>query len=623
MSRVRTLALILAFAATARAADVFVPPVLKGVKADGKAFALRPVPFPAPNDQWTLVRSKHFAFVSSMDAKKTREVAEDLETLAGALARLNPQFRADAPTITRVILFSRHREAQPYFDLLLQRDNANVSGVYVAQKSGGSMIMDFGYGARADRTPFHELVHNLIENSGATPPLWLDEGIAEYFSNADVHGGTIRAGSAVQQHVEQLRRHNLIALNDLFKVVRESDAYNLPAGQHAFYAESWAVVDWLVRNGGSNQAHFYDFLSDVEHGAPVETALKARYGRELIDIQRALDAYSGWGRPNFAITIPVPNVDTTTTTTRLERSDILYELGTFLASIETTSGEAERHFRAALESNPRHARSMAAIGGLRAADAKYDEAAKFFEQAIAADPNDATIQLAYAEALLQTQIGPLAEANETHDEDIPRFRKARELATRAIALGVTDGRAYGDLGTSYMIENTSDLAPGIAALEKARALAPGRLDYAIHLFAMYRRTGDRAKAGPLFAILDAARNPHVSYAARSVIMRVELARANQYVKDNRLADAAAIIHGLAVNTEDQDARADLERQANEITKVAEQNRQIEIYNKAIGQVNSGDYKSARKTLADLLAQATDEGVIRDARKLQKQLAARR
>lgn len=624
MPRVGILALLLAFTATSYAAGQFVPPVLKGVENDGKAWQARPVPFPDVREAWTLVRSKHFTFISSMSDKRTREVAEDLETLAAALAQLNPRFKADAPVSTRVILFNRHREAQPYFNLLLQRDDASVSGVYAGQKSGGAMIMDVSFGARSDRTPFHELVHDLIANSGAHPPLWLSEGIADYFSNAEIHDRTIRAGVPIAVHVERLRRRDLIPLPQLFTIVRESDAYNLPAGQRAFYAESWAAVDWLLREAGEHQETFYAFLSDVERGTPVESALEARYGKTLTDMQRALDAYGRFERPHFAMKIPVPNVDTATTARRLDRADILYELGTFLATMEVTRGEAERHFRAALESNPRHARAIAAIGGLRASDARYDEAAKSFEQAVAADPGDATIQLAYAEALLQTQIGPLAEANEVRAEEEPRFRKARELAHKAIALNTEEpGRAYGDLGTTYIVEKDSNLAPGIGALEKARTLVPGRLDYAMHLFALYRRTGDRAKADPLFALLDSARDPHVSYAARAVMMRVELGRVNALVKDNKLGQAVAAMRDLAAATEDADARKDLERQAAEIERVAEQNRQIEIYNKAIVQVNSGDYRAARKTIDALLAEATDAGVIRDAKKLQKQLSARK
>jgi tetratricopeptide (TPR) repeat protein len=585
---------------------------------------MRPVDFPAPDEQWTLVRSKHFAFISSADEKRTREIAQNLETLAVALAQLNPRFQADAPLTTRVILFSRHREAQPYYNLLLDRDDAHVSGVYVTQKSGGSMILDFGYGSSSDRTPFHELVHNLISNTGVHPPLWLEEGLAEYFSNANIRNRVIHAGGPVLPHVDAIARRNLIPLEQLFGVRRESDTYNLPAGQRAFYAESWAVVDWLMRNGGKKQEKFYAFLRDVDGGADVETTLRKHYSKELVDIQHALEAYNGYGRPNFAIAIPVPNVDTSTTTSRLERADILYELGSFIAGIEKQSGEAERHFRAALESNPRHARSIAAIGDLRASDGNYEEAAKFFDQAIVADPNDASLHLAYAEALLRTEIGPLAQANVTQDEDVQRFRKARQLARKALSLGTLDaGRAYGDLGVSYIVEKNADLGPAIEALEKAHALLPGRLDYAMHLFALYRRTGDRAKADPLFTLLDAARNPHVSYAARAVIMRVELAHANDLVMQNKLSEAAAVIREMAKTTPDVDAKADLERQASEIANVEEQNRQIEVYNRAIGQVNSGDYRAALKTINELLASATDAGVIRDAKKLQKQLQARK
>jgi tetratricopeptide (TPR) repeat protein len=434
----------------------------------------------------------------------------------------------------------------------------------------------------------------------------------------------IHAGGPVTPHVDAIARRNLIPLDQLFSVQRESDTYNLPAGQRAFYAESWAVVDWLMRNGGDKQEKFYAFLRDVDDGAAVESTLRKHYARQLMDIQHALEAYSGYGRPNFGLAIPVPDVDTSTTTSRLERADILYELGSFIAGIEKQSGEAERHFRAALESNPRHARSIAAIGDLRASDGNYEEAAKYFDQAIVADPSDASLQLAYAEALLRTEIGPLAQANVTQDDDVVRFRKARQLARKALSLGTTDpGRAWGDLGTSYIVEKNDDVGPGIEALEKAHALLPGRLDYTMHLFALYRRTGNRAKAAPLFSLLDAARNPHVSYAARAVIMRVELAHANELVMQNRLSEAAAVIRDMARTTPDAEAKADLERQASEIARVEEQNRQIEVYNRAIGQVNSGDYRAALKTINELLASATDAGVIRDAKKLQKQLQGRK
>jgi tetratricopeptide (TPR) repeat protein len=156
--------------------------------------------------------------------------------------------------------------------------------------------------------------------------------------------------------------------------------------------------------------------------------------------------------------------------------------------------------------NPAHARSLAALGD--------------YEKAIAADPKDADLYLEYAESLLGKEIGPLAEADPPSPEDAAKFRKVRELAQKAVDLGGDPGRAYGDLGTTYMVEKDADLAAGISALEKSRALLPGRLDYGVHLFTMYRRVGNRAKADPLFIELDRARNPQVAYAMRATIMRI-------------------------------------------------------------------------------------------------------
>src|SRR5205807_7746545 len=140
---------------------------------------------------------------------------------------------------------------------------------------------------------------------------------------------------------------------------------------------------------------------------------------------------------------------------------------------------------------------------------------EFFEKAVAADPNDVEVALSYAEALMQDQIGALAQSAETTDDDITRFRKARTLVQRALEhrtdAGFPLGRAIGDLGTTYSVED--DVTPGIATLEQAAALLPARTDFALHLLAMYRRVGNRAKADPLFSQLDAMHKPQVSFAA--------------------------------------------------------------------------------------------------------------
>jgi tetratricopeptide (TPR) repeat protein len=510
--------------------------------------------------------------------------------------------------------------------MLLNRRDAEVSGVFVAQREGGSMIINQNYSWQGgDRAPLHELVHYLMQSGDTHAPLWLEEGIAEYFSNATIRARSISAGEPMSSHIAVLRQRTRIPLPNLFAAGRDSDIYTASSSQAVFYAESWAIVDWLVRTSGHNGGDFYAFVHDLAHGSTVEAALQARYHRTLRDIDWALSRFSVPQRSSWAITLQVPATDTNVVTEPLDRAATLYELGHFLSGLDELAADAERHYRAALDFNPRHARSLAGLGMLRASAAKYGEATEFFEKAIAADSNDAEVALSYAESLMQDQIGALAQSTETRDDDIVRFRKARTLVQRALEHrndpAFPLGRALGDLGTTYSVEE--DVTPGIDALEQASTLLPARTDFALHLLAMYRRIGNRAKADPLFAQLEALHKPQVSFAARAVIVRAELARANAFTHEQRLDEAAAVVRDLAANTPDPAARHDFEKQAAELTRVAAQNRQIDAYNKIVAQVNNGNYRGASKALKELLTTASDPDIVRDAKKLQQQLAAYR
>src|SRR2546421_680016 len=138
-----------------------------------------PIAFPDANETWVRVRSPHFIFISSAGEKRTREIGGELETLAATLSSLTPQFRVATDAPTRVFLFARPKESRGYFDMLLDRRDAHVSGVFVSQKSGGSMLLNASAGD--DRTPDHERVHYLLDTSDGRPPLWLEEGLAETF----------------------------------------------------------------------------------------------------------------------------------------------------------------------------------------------------------------------------------------------------------------------------------------------------------------------------------------------------------------------------------------------------------------------------------------------------------
>ncbi|HET7704525.1 MAG TPA: DUF1570 domain-containing protein, partial [Thermoanaerobaculia bacterium] len=231
------------------------------------------IALPQPGQKWIRAESGNFTIVSSAGERETREVAASLEQLAGALRRVHPRFEAKAAE-TKIFLFARRRDSQPYFDLLLSRQRAHLSGAYVVHGNRtGTMFIDSEHSFWRDRTVFHELMHNILSASGSRLPLWLEEGIAEYFSSAEIRGAALTVGKPLPEHQRLLRKHDVLPIEKILAAETGS-----PIASHAlFYPQSWAIVDLLMR---TNREAFYSFVTDIEAGASAETSLRAHYGME-------------------------------------------------------------------------------------------------------------------------------------------------------------------------------------------------------------------------------------------------------------------------------------------------------------------------------------------------------
>ena len=575
----------------ALAQDVFVPPVPRGIARDGKVRSVdEPIPFPRENQQWMRVKTPHFDVISSANEARTRAIAGDLESLASALTQAVSRFQ-QARVPTTVFIFSSRRESQPYFELLTAMKGTRVSGLYVRHGSGGAMFIDAS-SRSMERTATHELVHDLLRQGDVTPPLWLEEGLAEYVANAQVSSKGVIAGLPIAQHVNLLAASPTRTIEDLFAVKIESPQ----ATSSYFYAQSWAAVHWLMR---TNPNAFFPFLRELEQGTGVAAALNKHYGRSLVEMERGMFKNA---RAVSPVKLAEHAPEITANSAIVDRPTLLYELGSFLGHVAGAEKESERHYREALRLNPKHARTLAALGE--------------YEAAVAADPTDAEVALLFAESLLGHAIGDFAGVFQKPDP--MTFGKARELAVRALNLGGDEARARGVIGISYLA--TNDFANGIAALEQARALAPSRMDYAIHLYSMYLRSGAREKADALFAAaFENARDKQVAFAARNVLLDAETERANKLAQEGKLEEAAKLVRQIAATIEDAAGRADLERQAAQIESVALVNQHIKMYNDAVSHSNAGNSKAAMKVLDELLAVATDPQVVRDAQKLRREL----
>lgn len=588
----------LALLCTGAAYGQFVPPVPKGLRGD-TAVGTAPIPLPRSNQQWIRATSANFTIISSAPEARTREIAELLETVAGALRRVHPRFDARF-TDTTVFLFNRRRDSQPFFEVLLNQKRTRAPGAFIVQPDGTAVIIvDSGRPLSTNRTVKHELMHNILAASGTRLPLWLEEGIAEYFSTTVIRGDTLVVGRPIVSHQLNLRARGTLPMEELITARRGSPT----AGHILFYPQSWAMVDWMMRSGRQT---FYKFVADVESGLPVEEAFRAHYSVGLGAVARSIRNMPV--RPSAASMIHVERRAVPVSTTAIDAADVLYEIGSFLGRFNATRADAERYLLAALDAAPHHARATAGLGTLRAYDRKYEDALPFFEEAMAIDPDDPAVRTGFAEALLQNAIGPFAGVTDLGPEAAGRFRRARELAESVLARQQAP-LAQAIAGTTYLIEE--DPSPGVSLLEQAHAARPARLDFAFNLYALYLRLDRTSEAEALFEnVFSRSPDPQTVLASRSVYVREHLLRANRLIKQQRIEEAAAVVRGLVEVTPDPAAQAELIAEADRLSRVAEANRQILAYNEAVHAFNRSDNDAALLMLEQLLAVVTDE-IIRE------------
>jgi hypothetical protein len=591
------LPLLLATATLAQ--DVYVPPVPIGVKRDGSKVrqVKSPIAFPDEQKQWIRIRSEHYDVFSNAGDDHTRDIVGNLETLASVLTGTSTRFRS-AAVPTTVLIFADRNESEPYFELLLGREKPNATGLYVRHPAGGTMFIDASRRRQPiEKTAMHELVHDLLRQSDQHAPHWIEEGLAEYFSNGEVRNGRFTSGPPIRTHASLVRRGLPITLDEMFAVKAETDAAMAPR----FYAQSWATVDWLMR---LDRERFFPFLASVESGTAVADALQAHYGKTLRDMENGIRTSA-----NVSHRIELQGVSKDVpAASKVDRASLLFELGRFLSYVAGAEEDTQRHYQEALRVDPRHARTLAAVGR--------------FEEAIAAGLNDPEVHLAYAETLLTTALGPFAGIFEPAAGDVDKFRRARALAERALSLGVNEGAARAALGATYFVE--ADLTAGIEQLERAHILLPKRNDVALNLYAMLLRTEQRDRADALYAGFFAnARDKQVLFAAKNVRLSAETSRANALAKQGRLEEAAKIVRGLAAATDDPVGRRELEQQAASLESVSAVNTHIRMYNDAVALANTGRNRDAMKVLDQLLAVAKDAQVLRDAKKFREELRKRR
>jgi len=436
---------------------------------------------------WSQVKTPDFTVLGDTPAARLQAIGVRLEAFRATLEFLHPGC-GSSPRETWVYVFARPEAGQAFTP---ERLSANGHlGVNAPYDAGNYVVI-----AAPDDDPpldllYHSYTHQFLDDGFPRLPLFVEEGLAEVYTHFRVIPEGTLIGLPAQEHIDWVRNHPIRPLVDELDFDAKSLRAAAPDVRTSFVAESWMLMHWLLTASGDKRAQVPAFLDALQRGAPVEQEVRDRFGTDLDGLRDTMSQYALGNRflPLRTTDAGVRQDPAAYQTRPLQRDEVLAALGDLIShSGATHDADAETYFAEALRLNPRQARAHAGIGALRCSRDRLDDAVLSLEKAIAIDPDAMSCYLLARTLLKLHAAEPQAPATP------PWLARARALLAQATTLRPGFAAPFVLLGASH-IRPDGDAAAGVAALEKARALLPARMDIAGNLVYLYLRTGDVARA---------------------------------------------------------------------------------------------------------------------------------
>ncbi|HET9211298.1 MAG TPA: tetratricopeptide repeat protein [Thermoanaerobaculia bacterium] len=561
---------------------------------------------PSPKDSWIEVHTANFTLFSEVGERKTREIGEDLERLRDALSQLSPGLTLSSPIPTNIYVFRSASSFQPY-QRIYNGKPLDSGGYFLGQQLANYVAINGDQHGDERGIIYHEYLHYLLHNNFETLPLWLNEGLAEYYSTFQSDRNEARIGQPVREHVFWLRQHTFIPLSTLFAVTEKSPEYNETDRRGGFYAESWALVHYMISGNPERRRQASEYLRLLQAGTPPDQIFAKAFGADPATLEHELRIYIQKKLFDFT-RLPIREGASLAVDVKpMPRADVLYRLGDLLANLgDDHAAEAAEHLRAALALQPDHGPALAGLGFLAERAGRTAEARSYYEKAAKLAPDDVRVQYLYANNLIA-------------DPGPDSLRLARAALKRAVALQPGFGEAWARLGYTYQAEE--NLPPeAVQVLETAHRLLPSRMDVAHNLSLAYARTGQTAKAEELIErVLVPQGTPEEVESAREGLIDEEHRRAEELIDAQKLTEALPVLEGVKAKTSRPERRAEIERQIEEIHHVLNLSSFVESYNRAVELANRGKVQEAVAILEPLLQTAQDPEQAERARRLLERL----
>jgi tetratricopeptide (TPR) repeat protein len=427
------------------------------------------LPLPADKSQWVEVTSPNFVVISNGGQTTAQRVAVQFEQIRVIFRKALPYANAHESPVITVIAAKDEKSLRELLPEYWEKGHSHIAGIFFFRMNKYYVVLRSDLeGPYAYEPIYHEYFHSVSLPYMPGLPLWLAEGFADFYGNTAMAGKEALLGRPNEGLLEELRSGRLIPLEVLFQVDHSSPYYNEQNKTSVFYAESWALVHYLMLGDkASHRQLLNDYLTAFTKGADAVEAGRKAFG-DLGQFQKQLGAYIS----RFAFyEMRMPQAPEISEKHFPERPLSAAESDAIRGDFEAYRGKKDLAgplIEEAKKEDPKLALPHESLGILAYTSGQHLEALHELNKAVELDPQN------FRTLFFRSYLAFYAHGEGSRNEQVETDLR------RSIALNPNFPAAYGLLA-SYLAAKNDKLEEALGFAKKAVELEPGTSSFQINL----------------------------------------------------------------------------------------------------------------------------------------------
>ena len=484
------------------------------------------------NATWLELKSPHFTVLTDSNEKQARHVAGQLERMRAVFHTLFPEATADSGAPIIVLALKDKKDFQALEPAAyLAKGQLDLAGLFLNAPDKNYILLRLdAQGEHPFATVYHEYTHLMLSKAAEWMPLWLNEGLAEFYQNTDILDKEVRLGQPSADDILYLRQNRLMPLPVLFKVDHSSPYYHEEQKGSVFYAESWALTHYLmVADHDKATTRLTDYVKLVsQHQDPVIAAQTA-FG-DLNRLQSELSGYVNHGDYKLFTMKTLAGVDESSFQVKsIPAADANATRADVLVYTQRPA-DAKALLDQTLRDDPNNALAHETMGFLKFREGDIADAKKWYGQAVRLDSQSYLAHYYFA-------VMSMREGDRDHD-DVIESSLQTSIKLNAQFAPVYEALA-GFYGSRHIKLNEAHLLN-----VRAVTLDPGNIAYRIHGASILMEEGQPENA---LRVLDAAAKV-AKKPAETAMVQSERDRIQQYESARKQANAEASIQTTMIGS---------------------------------------------------------------------------